>query len=121
MDITIPNAYRQVLRASLRAVKYSKPARYVIASRVRHFFRSPSSTPLDEKRFKRTLEFLDGAAKYHGVEHRLLRGLIRYWDQDRTYRVNVSVRVEVFEQRQQVKKIVDHVVEQLGKSMDIYI
>ena len=82
----IITAYRHSLRAGLRAVLYSKPARFTIRDHVRAAFRNGQSADLDPVRLSRTLEFLGNAARYRGLEHRIVRNMCHVsWD--RNFRV----------------------------------
>ncbi|KAF2223092.1 hypothetical protein BDZ85DRAFT_177137, partial [Elsinoe ampelina] len=76
------HAYRHLLRFSLHAVCFAKPARYVLLYRLRHSFRSSTEASLDQVKLDRTLELLRGAAAENGYEHRLLRNLVQYWSQE---------------------------------------
>lgn len=69
-------AYRHVYKALLRAVQYSKPARYVARDRVRDAFRNQPIEHFDAARLSRTLEFLNGATKVRGLEHKILKNLM---------------------------------------------
>lgn len=79
---TILLAYRHLYQHLLRAVKYSKPARYIARDRIRAAFRN--SSPHQQQEFQpaeisRTLEFLDNAAKYRGLEHRIVKNCMHVW------------------------------------------
>lgn len=76
-------AYRQMYKHLLRAVQYSKPARFLVKDRVRKAFRNSGPESYDATRFARTLEFLDGAAKVRGLEHRILKNLMHVWWEQR--------------------------------------
>ena len=75
----VVQAYRHVYKHVLRAVQYSKPARFVARDRVRDGFRKKSAADYDAARITRTLEFLDGAAKIRGLEHRIVKNLMHVW------------------------------------------
>lgn len=90
----IVQAYRQLYRAGLRAVQYSTPARYTIRDRFRHAFRASPSTDFDRHRIDNTLEFLQGAIKYKGLEHRVLRSLLMVWYHETYQWKNRGYRVE---------------------------
>ncbi|KAL4722634.1 hypothetical protein ACLX1H_010515 [Fusarium chlamydosporum] len=72
----ITHAYRSLYRNLLKAVQYSTPARYVARDQLRRAFREPGAT-YDERGIKRTNWFLEAAAKEKGMEHRILKNLIR--------------------------------------------
>ena len=76
-------AYRHVYQHLLRAVQYSKPARFVAQERIRNAFRNSTPEDYDALRIDRTLQFLDSAAKVRGLEHRLLKNLMHVWWEQR--------------------------------------
>ncbi|KAJ6264319.1 hypothetical protein Dda_0464 [Drechslerella dactyloides] len=91
--LDIIRAYRHLLRAGLRAVQYSSPARYAIRSKLRHAFRpeapqnfnvyaSPASQlpsvfpkTFSQTRIDNTIRFLDTAAMRLGMEHNIVKNL----------------------------------------------
>lgn len=73
------HAYRHLYKHLLRAVQYSKPARFNACSRLRHEFRTNPVSKFNAARVSRTLEFLDAAAKSAGLEHRIVRNLMHVW------------------------------------------
>jgi hypothetical protein len=92
----IVHAYRHLYRAFLRAVQYSTPARHVVRDRLRAAFRPPhggdAAAAAARARFnpvsvRRTLTFLEYAARHRGVEHRILKNLlhIRYYEYVRVH------------------------------------
>lgn len=76
----IIRAYRHLYRASLRAVCYSQPASTVARDQLRSEFRARDGV-FDERAIKRTIWFLKNAAKYSGIEHKVVRNLlfVRWW------------------------------------------
>ena len=74
MDIV--HAYRHLYRALLRAVQFSSPARYVARDQLRAAFRD-GAAPWDAEGAKRTLWFVQAAARERGLEHRILKNLLR--------------------------------------------
>jgi hypothetical protein len=74
--LTTTQAYRHLYRSLLHAVQFSKPARYVVRDQMRDAFRSSQPQDLNQLRIARTLEFLDGAARERGIEHKILKSLI---------------------------------------------
>ncbi|KAL3459958.1 hypothetical protein BJX64DRAFT_264028 [Aspergillus heterothallicus] len=88
MISTAPNkkaviqAYRQLYRHGLQAIRYSSPARHVLRQTLRKSFRSPTQH-FDPGRISNTLHFLRNAAESTGMEHKILRNLLtlKYWDQ----------------------------------------
>ncbi|KAG9553570.1 hypothetical protein KCU77_g10522, partial [Aureobasidium melanogenum] len=78
MSQDIIHAYRHLLRTSLQAIRYAKPARFTLQSHLRSSFRNPTS-PFDSQQISQTLEFLNNAAKYKGLEDKILRNLLQVW------------------------------------------
>lgn len=73
-------AYRHLYQGLLRAVQYAKPARYIVRDRLRAGFEEQSGNSFEPKRIANTLEFLNGAAKTRGLEHKILKNLVLvYW------------------------------------------
>lgn len=75
----IIQAYRSVYKHLLRAVQYSKPARYVARDHVRNAFRQSTPENYDARRIAKTIEFLDGATKMKGLEHKIVKNLMFVW------------------------------------------
>lgn len=105
-DLTLPQAYRNLYRAALRATLYSSPARFTIRNRLRLAFRKPptpspsasttdqNQTPLDQNRIARTLLFLHSAAESPNLERRVVRNLVRVWgERDRLAAQQRQVRL----------------------------
>jgi hypothetical protein len=78
---TLLHAYRHLLRAALRAVQFSKPARYVVRDQIREGFEVSRTTKVpasyDPERVRRTVWFLKAAAQEAGLESRILKNLVR--------------------------------------------
>lgn len=72
-------AYRHLLRQGLRAIQFSKPARFTLRDRIRLAFRKGSASDFDAKRIKNTLEFLQNATKENGLEHKIVKNLMFVW------------------------------------------
>lgn len=70
-------AYRWLYRAGLKAVKYSKPARYNVRDIMRDSFRNQPSAAYDAARISNTLSFLDRASEYRGMEHKILKNIAK--------------------------------------------
>lgn len=70
------HSYRHMYRALLRGVQFSKPARYVALDQLREAYRNSKPSNFDSRKIQRTLEFLHGAAKERGFEHKILRNLL---------------------------------------------
>ncbi|KAL1901465.1 hypothetical protein Sste5346_001872 [Sporothrix stenoceras] len=88
----IIQAYRHVYRAALRAVQYSKPARYTVRDQLRAAFRgertmltstanNEGAQPFDAEAIRRTVWFLNSAAEHRGIEHKIVQNLVKtaYW------------------------------------------
>lgn len=72
----ITHAYRNLYRNLLKAVQYSIPIRFVARDQLRSAFREPRGV-YDAEGIKRTIWFLEAAAKEKGLEHRILKNLLR--------------------------------------------
>ena len=77
-QLTVATAYRELYRAGLRAIQYSTPARYTLRSTIRRAFRNGAPADLDPTKVRRTVLFLQNAAKSRGTEHRVTRNLMIY-------------------------------------------
>ncbi|KAF2458945.1 hypothetical protein BDY21DRAFT_197662 [Lineolata rhizophorae] len=75
----IVRAYRQLYTQCLRACRYSKPSRYVLRDKLRSSFRNGLPEEFDAQRIANTIEFLDGATRSKGTEHRILKNLTFVW------------------------------------------
>ena len=73
------HAYRQLYRASLRAIQYASPARHTLRKLIDTEFRLNKLHDFDRIRVDNTLIFLDGAAKVRGLEHRIVKTLLHVW------------------------------------------
>ncbi|KAL7819214.1 hypothetical protein V8C44DRAFT_317328 [Trichoderma aethiopicum] len=78
-NLDVTHAYRRLYRSLLQAVRYSAPARYVVRDQLRAAFRErgPAAKELDAEGVKRTVWFLEAAAKERGLEHKILKNLVR--------------------------------------------
>jgi hypothetical protein len=82
-QMEVLHAYRHLYRGLLRAVQYSKPARFTARDQLRKAFRERGAS-YDGEGIKRTIWFLDAAARETGIEHRILRNLLRtQWTRNR--------------------------------------
>lgn len=81
---TYVDSYRNLYRALLHAVQYAKPARYQGRDILRNAFRKGDPATYDQKRVENTITFLNTAAKEKGLEHKLLKNLLRV-HYERTY------------------------------------
>ena len=70
------HAYRHLYRRLLHAVQYAVPERYVARDQLRKAFRERGAS-WDAEGIKRTIWFLDAAARETGLEHKILRNLIK--------------------------------------------
>ena len=72
----VVDAYRQLYRAGLYAIRYSKPARYTLRHLMNKAFRNSSSSAYNAKKIQNTVLFLRHAGEGAGLEHRILKGLL---------------------------------------------
>jgi len=80
----ILHTYRAVLRASLRAIHFAKPARYTLVSRLRLAFTKNPTSAYSPQKVANTLEFLEYARTQTGLEHKILKNLLFvWWNQDK--------------------------------------
>ena len=77
----VVRAYRHLFREGLRAVQYSKPARFTLQTILRSSFRSEPALGFDQERVDNTLQFLRHATRERAVEHKIVKNLmtVRYW------------------------------------------
>jgi hypothetical protein len=75
----IITAYRHLYRHGLRAIRYSKPARYILRDRLRRAFRASPVSDFEPQRIANTIEFLRGAEASTGLEHHVLKNLLHFW------------------------------------------
>ncbi|GJD02005.1 Mitochondrial carrier protein [Colletotrichum higginsianum IMI 349063] len=68
-------AYRHLYRELLRAVQFAAPYKYVVRDQLRAAFREKGAC-WDQEEYKRTLWFLQAAAREAGLEHKILKNLI---------------------------------------------
>jgi hypothetical protein len=76
---SVVHAYRHLYRHGLRAVQFSKPARYTLRDRLRLAFRKGSRLDLEPQRVQNTVEFLKYATKENGLEHKIIKNLLFVW------------------------------------------
>jgi len=69
-------SYRHLYRGVLRAVRFSKPARFTARDQLRSAFRKGTIADLDVKKIARTLEFLKNAEEERGLEHKIVKNLL---------------------------------------------
>ncbi|CBX93867.1 hypothetical protein IAQ61_003744 [Plenodomus lingam] len=78
-NTAVIHAYRNLYRQSLRAIRFSKPARYTLRDRIRLAFRKGSAEDFEPHKVQNTLEFLQYATKQNGLEHKILKNLLFVW------------------------------------------
>ncbi|KAF3936476.1 hypothetical protein ABW19_dt0208429 [Dactylella cylindrospora] len=142
---TLLHAYRHLLRAGLRAVQYSSPARYAIRSKLRHAFRRDNSNntslklynatsfpssrrptifPLaySQTRIDNTIEFLNTAARRRGLEHTIVKNLcyVEYRrDSMRFSRAGTGMKPSDWEPLNVVFAEFDETVRMLNETMEL--
>ena len=90
----IIHAYRHLYRHSLRAVQFSKPARYTLRDRLRLAFRKGSAADFDPKKIANTLEFLEYATRENGLEHKIVKNLLFvWWMQEKGGRAKIKKKI----------------------------
>ena len=75
-NLDVLRLYRQLYRQSLRAVRYSTPARHVLRQQLNLAFRNGKSTNVNAPEIKNTLQFLENATKETGLEHQILKNVL---------------------------------------------
>ncbi|KAF7193992.1 hypothetical protein HII31_04674 [Pseudocercospora fuligena] len=111
-------AYRHLYQGLLRAVQYAKPARYIVRDRLRAGFEEQSGNSFEPKRIANTLEFLTGAAKTRGLEHKILKNLVLvHWGEssNRLY----TPRKDILPLRRNAYKNFDRTLDKLNESMEM--
>ncbi|KAH6688307.1 hypothetical protein F5X68DRAFT_79023 [Plectosphaerella plurivora] len=78
----IIHGYRHLYRGLLRAVQFSNRTRFIARDHIRRAFRNQKDT-FDADAVKRTRWFLEAAAKERGIEHKILKNLLRMIPQRR--------------------------------------
>ena len=73
------HAYRHLYRHSLRAIQFSKPARYTLRDRLRLAFRKGCASDYEPQKVQNTLEFLQHATRESGLEHKIVKNLLFVW------------------------------------------
>lgn len=74
--LDIIHGYRHLYRSLLQAVMYSRPNRFIARDQLRRAFREPGAQ-WDAEGVKRTVWFFKAAAKERGLEHRIVKNLLR--------------------------------------------
>lgn len=75
--IEVIHAYRHLYRAGLRAVQYSYPASTGVRNMLRQAFRAKDAQQLNGRAIKRTIWFLKNAAREAGIEHKVVKSILR--------------------------------------------
>jgi hypothetical protein len=75
----IVHAYRHIFRHGLRAIQFSKPARFTLRDRIRLAFRKGAASDFDARKIQNTLEFLQYATKENGLEHKIVKNILFVW------------------------------------------
>ena len=80
--LEVVQAYRRLYRQALHAVQYSSPARYVVRRQISLTFRNGTITDFNADKVDNTIQFLVNATKERGLEHHILKNLLRvgWWD-----------------------------------------
>ncbi|CAK3892825.1 Hypothetical predicted protein [Lecanosticta acicola] len=121
----ILHAYRHLYQHALRAVQYSTPARYNVRNHLRAAFRSSPIESFDSKKIATTLQFLHGAAKYKGLEHKIVKGLMHvWWDRHRPSikpHPGKSIRLPTEALRRSAYANFDRTLEKLNETMGMCI
>ena len=73
------HAYRHLYRHGLRAIQFSKPARFTLRDRLRLAFRKGSAADFESQKIQNTLEFLHYATTQNGLEHKIIKNLLFVW------------------------------------------
>lgn len=90
----VVHAYRHLYRQSLRAIQFSKPARFTLRDRLRLAFRKGSLNDFEPQKIKSTLKFLEYATKENGLEHKIVKNLLHvWWDQAKGGRAKFKSKV----------------------------
>lgn len=84
-NIRLLHAYRHLYRQSHRAIKFSIPARYPLRQHLRILFRNGDANTFDQNKIDNTLTFLRHAEEVSGLEHKILKSLLRVWFWERPF------------------------------------
>lgn len=72
----IIHAYRHLYRGLLHAVQFATKGRFVARDQLRQAFRDENAT-FDREAVKRTIWFVQAAARERGLEHKILKNLLK--------------------------------------------
>ena len=98
-------AYRTLYRSALHAVQYSKPARYIVRDILGTAFRNSHPSEFNANEIRNTILFLENAARFKGLEHRVLKNLmhVRWWQRSARRKAEyVVIRVLMYNDTQQI-------------------
>ncbi|KAJ4368203.1 hypothetical protein N0V83_006559 [Neocucurbitaria cava] len=119
------HAYRHLYRHSLRAIQFSKPARYTLRDRLRLAFRKGSPANFEPHKIQNTVEFLQYATRENGLEHKIIKNLLFvWWSQANGGRSKSKARVltqDELEIRTTAYDTFNHNIRMLNESMDLCI
>ncbi|XTI83344.1 hypothetical protein V2W45_1226821 [Cenococcum geophilum] len=111
-------AYRHLYRHGLRAVQFSKPARYTLRDRLRTAFRKGNPRNFDQRKIDNTIEFLRGATRETGLEHRIVKNLIFVWfHQAEPKPTRPKIETDEIHIRATAYDVYNHTVRMLNESM----
>ncbi|KAF2083464.1 DUF1763-domain-containing protein [Saccharata proteae CBS 121410] len=119
----ILRAYRHIFTHSLRAVQYSTPSRYTVRDRLRHVFRTNSPEAFDQAKIDNTIEFLKGATREKGIEHKVVKTLVDIWWDEPTFRRKPQAHnaKEVIRATRTAHDPMYHAIRMLNESMGMCI
>ncbi|EPQ61475.1 BgtA-20996 [Blumeria graminis f. sp. tritici] len=122
-NLVLTHAYRHLYRAVLRAVKYSKPARYLARDELRNAFRYEKSSNFDALKIERTIKFLDLAASYRGIEHFLVKNVLhtKFWAKKNAQHKPISKIKDGTKKQQFLNSTIhyDRTLDMLNKTLNI--
>ncbi|PVH95681.1 DUF1763-domain-containing protein [Periconia macrospinosa] len=118
--------YRHLYRHGLRAVQFSKPARFVFRNRLRRAFQRPSpNTEFNLQKVQNTIEFLKYATTHNGLEHKILKNLLVAWRNQEFGGKSQAPKKAPTPEELRIKTTAydafNHNIEMLNESMDMCI
>ncbi|KAJ3530301.1 hypothetical protein NM208_g9385 [Fusarium decemcellulare] len=122
-NIEIVHAYRHLYRSLLKAVQYSMPSRFIALEQLRTAFRERGAT-FDPRGVKRTIWFLEAAAKERGMEHKILKNLLfvhsrRFSQRKPWYKVQPDMKLPMVERSKTSFHHYDMTIAMLNKTMGL--
>lgn len=75
-QLSLIHSYRHLYRALLHAVQFSKPNRYTARDQLREAYRRGDPADFNAEKVAKTLEFLQGAARETGMEHKMVKTIL---------------------------------------------